>query len=85
MSCFVVATCTPLRFENGEVWYTEPLVHGGYPVDTRAYFTCNATDGYVLDQLTSLTNYRHCQQSGTWHQQSPMRILSNNHILLNFF
>ena len=49
---FFLATCLRLArglLPNGEITYDKPMINGGYPVGTRAYFSCN--DGYIRDSF----------------------------------
>ena len=46
-------------------------MNGGYPVDTKASFSCNR--GYAL----SKTTYRICQTYGRWNELSPTCNQSN--------
>ena len=62
---FFLGTCSPLGLSNGQVNYNTSAVNGGYPVDTRASFTCNS--GYTRSGSSS----RICQNLGGWNQQSP--------------
>ena len=64
VTIYFVASCGPLRLENGIVSYDrDPAGDHRYPVETTGTFTCN--NGYTLvfgDESTK------CQASGYWDE-----------------
>ena len=62
---FFAGTCSALSLSNGQVSYNTSTVNGGYPVDTKASFTCNS------GHSGSGSGFTICQNSGDWDQQTP--------------
>ena len=60
MKYFVSVICKILSLPNGLINYTSVTIHGGFPVDTEAIFSCKC--GYLLSGPKS----RICETSGNW-------------------
>ena len=68
---FLQCSVPALSLPCGTVAYNRNRVNGGYPVGTRADFSCNY--GYSRSGPRSRT----CQTSGNWNQQTPTCNRSN--------
>ena len=69
---FFVATCSALtRPENGAVTYDMSPINDGYPVGTKATYSCHRLDGYHLFGAAIVT----CETNGvitSWNAARPI-------------